>query len=73
MSYSSLHVYYKTIWSLTFHHKYSITELENLIPYERDLMVKHTADYIREQEEERERMRNQGRDFNFTQGGWNAG
>lgn len=31
------------------HHKYSITELENLIPYERDLYVDMLLDYISEQ------------------------
>jgi len=31
------------------HHKYSITDLENLIPYERDLYVDMLLDYIEEQ------------------------
>lgn len=31
------------------HHKYSISELENLIPFERDLYVEMLVDYLEEQ------------------------
>jgi hypothetical protein len=31
------------------HHKYSITDLENLMPFERDLYVDMLLDYIEEQ------------------------
>jgi len=31
------------------HHKYSISDLENLVPYERDLYVDLLLDYIEEQ------------------------
>ena len=37
MSHSNLYVYYQKIFGMAQHHKYSITEIENLIPYERDL------------------------------------
>ena len=33
------------------HHKYSITEIENLIPFERDLYIELLTNYIKEQEE----------------------
>ena len=31
------------------HHKYSIAELENLLPYERDLYVDMLIDFVEEQ------------------------
>jgi len=37
------------IFSLAQHHKYSITEIENLIPYERDLYVDMLMEYLDEQ------------------------
>jgi hypothetical protein len=33
------------------HHKYSITEIENLIPFERDIYVQMLVDYLREVED----------------------
>jgi hypothetical protein len=43
--------YYQTIFALAQHHKYSITEIENLIPYERDLYFGMLLDYIEKQNE----------------------
>jgi hypothetical protein len=37
------------MFAMAQHHKYSITDLENLIPYERDLYVDMLLDYIEEQ------------------------
>jgi len=37
------------VFSLAQHHKYSITEIENLIPYERDLYVDMLMEYLEEQ------------------------
>jgi hypothetical protein len=39
------------------HHKYSITEIENLIPYERDLYVDMLMSYLEEQKQELESRR----------------
>jgi hypothetical protein len=33
------------------HHKYSLTELENMIPFERDIYVTFLKNYLEEQEE----------------------
>ena len=33
------------------HHKYSLTELENMIPWEREIYVALLIDWIREEEE----------------------
>jgi len=49
MSYNNITNYYKTIFSMVQHHKYSITELESLIPFERDLYIEMLIDYLEEQ------------------------
>jgi hypothetical protein len=36
------------------HHKYSLTEIENMIPWERDLYVKMLLDYIESEKAKRE-------------------
>lgn len=33
------------------HHKYSLTELENMIPWEREIYIKMLVDYIKEENE----------------------
>ena len=43
------------------HHKYSLTELENMMPWERDIYVQMLVAYIKEQKEkekQREANRN---------------
>ena len=37
------------------HHKYNITEIENMIPWERDVYVNLLVNYIKEENEKRER------------------
>jgi len=37
------------------HHKYSLTELEDLLPFERDLYVEMLISYLRELEEAKRR------------------
>jgi hypothetical protein len=39
------------------HHKYSISEIEDLIPYERDLYVDMLMAYLEEQKQELENRR----------------
>jgi len=45
------------VFSMAQHHKYSITEIENLIPYERDLYVDMLVSYLEEQKQELENRR----------------
>ena len=51
MSHNSLYSYYNSIFSLAQHHKYSISEIEGLIPFERDLYMDMLIDHIRKMEE----------------------
>jgi len=41
------------IFSMAQHHKYSITELENMMPYERDLYFGMLIDFIEQQNEKK--------------------
>jgi hypothetical protein len=45
------------IFSLAQHHKYSITEIESLIPYERDLYVDMLMEFLDQQKQEIESRR----------------
>jgi hypothetical protein len=41
------------------HHKYSLTELENLIPWEKDIYVNMLMRYLEEESERLKSMKNQ--------------
>jgi hypothetical protein len=49
--YDNLVNHYKTNFNLMQHHKYSLTELDNLIPWEKQIYVKMLTDFIKEQNE----------------------
>jgi hypothetical protein len=51
MSHMDLMSYYKLIFSLTQFHKWSITEVENLMPYEREVYVIMLNQHIEEEEQ----------------------
>ena len=48
--------YYKVNFDLVTHHKYSLTELENMMPWERDVYIGLLSNHIKE---ENERVRQQ--------------
>jgi hypothetical protein len=43
------------------HHKYSITELENMIPWEREIYVTLLSNYLREQKDKLEQKKLKGK------------
>lgn len=51
MNHNTLENYYRTIFAMSQHHKYTISDLENLVVFERDLYVEMLADYLKEVEE----------------------
>jgi DNA replication initiation complex subunit (GINS family) len=51
MSHTNLYIYYQKIFGMAQHHKYSIAEIENLLPYERDLYFEMLIDFIERQRE----------------------
>jgi hypothetical protein len=57
MRHDNLKNYYTTNFALMQHHKYSLTELELMLPWERDIYVNMLAQYI-EEETEKIKQRN---------------
>tara|TARA_A100001515_G_scaffold144019_1_gene146826 strand:+ start:715 stop:900 length:186 start_codon:yes stop_codon:yes gene_type:complete len=49
MAHEDLESYFKTNFALMQHHKYSLTELENMIPWEREVYLTLLQQYIEEQ------------------------
>ncbi len=53
MNHNTLENYYIAIFSLVQHHKYNVTDIENLIPFERDLFIDLLMKYLKELEDHR--------------------
>lgn len=51
LSHESLENYYKTNFALMQHHKYSLTELDSMMPWEREIYVMLLNQYIQEENE----------------------
>tara|TARA_R100000988_G_C4006608_1_gene173078 strand:- start:4028 stop:4207 length:180 start_codon:yes stop_codon:yes gene_type:complete len=49
MAHTSLESYFKITFALMQHHKYSLTEIENMIPWEKDVYVTLLEQYIEEE------------------------
>jgi len=49
MTHTSLESYFNVNFQLMQHHKYSLTELENMIPWEREVYVTMLQNYIEEE------------------------
>jgi hypothetical protein len=50
--------YFKLNFSLMQYHKYSLTEIENLIPWERDVYVELLKQHIQEEESKQKQQSN---------------
>ena len=51
LCHTNLGEYYQMVFAMAQHHKYSISEIENMIPYERDLYFGMIVDWIEKQKE----------------------
>ena len=60
MAHEDLASYYKINFSLMQHHKYSLTELENMIPWEREIYISLLQQYIEEENLKAQQERNGG-------------
>lgn len=49
--------YYKTNFALMQHHKYSLTELEDMIPWEREIYVNLLVQYLDEEKKKIEQQK----------------
>lgn len=59
MSYNNLENYYRTNFMLMEEHKYSLTEIENMMPFERQIYVLLVNEYIKKKEEELKKRQQQ--------------
>ena len=50
LSHESVYNYYNTNFQLMQHHKYSLTELDDMIPWERDVYVNLLLAHLKEEE-----------------------
>ena len=55
LSHESLANYYKTNFALMQYHNYSLTEIENMIPFERDIYVALLTKFLEEEKQRLER------------------
>lgn len=55
LTHTDLSAYYKTNFSLLQHHKYSLSEIESLIPWEREVYINLLISHLKE---EREKAKN---------------
>lgn len=53
--------YYKTNFALIQHHKYSLTELEDMIPWERDIYLTLLLQHLEEEKKKIEQQKLQSR------------
>ena len=53
MNYITLEEYYRRQFSFGQHHKYSITDLEQMLPFELDILNDMLIDWLEEQEKKR--------------------
>lgn len=51
LCHTNLGEYYQMVFAMAQHHKYSISEIENMIPYERDLYFGMIVDWLEKQKE----------------------
>ena len=58
MMHMDLENYYKLNFALMQYHKYSLTEIENLMPWERDVYVALLKQHLEEEELKRKQKQN---------------
>jgi len=59
MAHTNLESYYKVNFALVQHHKYSLTEIENMIPWEREVYVTLLQQYLEEEKLKQQQSGNQ--------------
>ena len=54
-----LEAYFRLNFALIQYHKYSLTEIENMMPWERDIYVELLKQHLKEEKEKQEREQRQ--------------
>lgn len=62
MAHISVKLFYELNWNMMFHHNFSLTEIENMMPWEREIYIGLTMNYIDEENEriEQEQRKSHG-------------
>ena len=55
MSHEDLETYYRINFALMQYHKYSLEDIENMMPWEREVYLSLLENYIKEEEERSQR------------------
>ena len=55
---TSLDSYYETNFALMQHHSWSLTEIENMIPWEREIYINYLSNYIEKKNLEAQQAQN---------------
>ena len=58
LSHESMVNYYKTNFQLMQHHKYSLSELEGMIPWEREIYIQQLLQHLEEEKERQKAAKN---------------
>lgn len=58
LSHNSLSNYYQVNFQMMQHHKYSLTELEDMIPYEREIYLTFLKHFIEEENDKAKKQHN---------------
>ena len=61
MAHDTLFNYYKTNFAMMQHHKYSLTELENMMPFEREIYLGLLEQHIQEENDRIQREQQQNK------------
>ena len=56
LAHDSLYNYYKTNFGMMQYHKYSLTEIENMMPWEREIYIGLLMEHIKEENQRIERV-----------------
>jgi hypothetical protein len=57
LSHTNLTIYYNKVFGMAQHHKYSIFDIETLMPFERDLYYDLLVSYIKEEQEKNKKRK----------------
>ena len=55
LHHTDLSLYYRMTFALMQHHKYSKSDLDDMLPFERDLFYMMLQEYLKELEQQRQR------------------
>lgn len=59
IGHQSLENYYRTVFNLIHFHKYSMSDFDNLIPWERDILIDLLADRLEQEDLARKQQQSQ--------------